>query len=291
MRIAFFGLPLAACLLHADGHEIVHAALSRNDAIGIRRARRLFGEEKVSMRPRIDTPGFIEKMRVLSPDLVVSWFWTTRIPMRLVDVAPLGGINAHPSLLPRHRGPDPTYWTIREGDTHSGVSVHQLTESYDTGPVLLREIVAVDPGWNAWQLARALDSVSLRATRNVVRLIAAGEMPTPVPQDEALATNAPFPEEEDLILRFGRPTREVLRHIRALAPSPGAFTELGGREVAILSAMEASHFPRALEEPGEAACFGGRCFIRTADGALEVREIEVDGERLSERERHALFGG
>lgn len=243
------------------------------------------------MRPRIEEREFLSAIGSRSPDLVVSWFWTTRIPMAIVATAPLGGINAHPSLLPRHRGPDPTYWTIREGDAESGVSIHQLAEDYDTGPVLLRRAIPVDSRWNAWQLARALDGVSLRALREVVRRLADGESLVPEAQDEGLATVAPFPEEEDLILRFGRPTRELLRQIRALAPSPGAFTELGGREVSIVSAIEAVKFPRVLEEPGEAAWFADRCYIRTADGALEVLDVEADGARLSREERDALFIG
>src|SRR5262245_51013634 len=105
MRIAFFGLPLAALLLAADGHDIALCALSRSDAVGVRRASRLFGD-RLLLRPKADDPALLRRVSALEPDLLVSWFWTTRLPMALVGAARLGGIGAHPSLLPRHRGPD-----------------------------------------------------------------------------------------------------------------------------------------------------------------------------------------
>ncbi|HLM73120.1 MAG TPA: formyltransferase family protein, partial [Polyangiaceae bacterium] len=114
LRIAFFGLPLAALLLARDGHEILFAAVSRKDAIGIRRARRLFGADRVwAKRPDIEnSPALLKLVKSLKPDLLVSWFWTSLLPMDLMRAARLGGIGVHPSLLPRHRGPDPTFWAI-----------------------------------------------------------------------------------------------------------------------------------------------------------------------------------
>src|SRR6185436_17968339 len=105
------------------------------------------------------------RVRALQPDLLVSWFWTTRLPMALIEAARFGGIGAHPSLLPRHRGPDPTYWAIASGDVETGVTVHRIAEDYDTGAILAQERLAIDPHWNAWNLARALDRPSLRLLR------------------------------------------------------------------------------------------------------------------------------
>ena len=188
LRIAFFGLPLAALLLARDGHDVALAALSRTDSVGLRRAQRLFGPDRLLIKPRASDPEILDRVRALAPDLLVSWFWTTRLPVALVRAARLGGIGAHPSLLPRHRGPDPTYWALSSGDTETGVTVHRIEKDYDTGDMLAQERLAIDPAWNAWNLARALDRPSLRVLRATVARFARGEEIPGLPQDAALAT-------------------------------------------------------------------------------------------------------
>ncbi len=276
LRIAFFGLPLAALLLEQDGHDVALAAICRSDAVGVRRAKKRFGSRFV-MKPDATRPAFIERVRALKPDLVVSWFWTKRLPMDIVRAAPLGGIGAHPSLLPRHRGPDPTYWAIASGDSETGVSVHRLEEEYDTGDVLTVERLPIDPAWNAWQLARALDRPSLRALRRTVASFARGEPPTALRQDDHLATLAPFPDDEACAIRWSQSTAEILRHVRALAPAPGAWTEVGGVLLTVTEARPAASYP-AILLPGEAVCDRDHCLVRTADGAVELVRVEIDGQ-------------
>lgn len=275
LRIAFFGLPLAALLLARDGHDLALVAISRTDAVGLRRARGLFGD-RLLIKPSVRDVTLRERVRALAPDLLVSWFWTTRLPMTLVSAARLGGIGAHPSLLPRHRGPDPTYWAIASGDEETGVSVHRIEAEYDTGDVLAQERLRIDPAWNAWLLARALDRPSLRLLRATVASFARGEIPRGIPQDPALATEAPIPDDDASAIRWSRGTAEILRHVRALAPAPGAWTEIGGALVTITRAAVAASYPSALA-PGEGAALGARVVVRTGDGAVELLEAEIDG--------------
>jgi methionyl-tRNA formyltransferase len=288
LRIAFFGLPLAALLLARDGHDVALAALSRTDAVGLRRAKRLFGPDRLLIKPKVGDPALLARVRALAPDLLVSWFWTTRLPVALVRAARLGGIGAHPSLLPRHRGPDPTYWALASGDTETGVTVHRIEEDYDTGDMLAQERIAIDPAWNAWNLARALDRPSLRVLRATVARFARGEIVPGLPQDPALATQAPFPDDEDAALRWTWPTSRVLAHIRALSPAPGAWTEIEGAVVTITRAAPAPRFPSALE-PGEGAVEDGLPLVRTADGAVILLEGEIDGVPAEARDLAALF--
>lgn len=287
LRIAFFGLPLAALLLDRDGHEVALAAISRADAVGLRRARRVFGS-RLLLRPDVGSPALRSRVEALAPDLLVSWFWTTRLPMSLVRAARLGGIGVHPSLLPRHRGPDPTTWAILSGDTESGVTAHRIEEDYDTGDILDQERLPIDPAWTGWQLARALDRPSLRVLRRTVARFARGEEVTGVAQDPALATYAPALDDEACAIRWSWPTERVLRHVRALAPAPGAWTEIEGVCVLVLRAAPAPSFPAALE-PGEAVVQGGVVVVRTGDTAVALLEGEIDGEPASADELAALL--
>src|SRR4051794_18943014 len=122
MRVAFVGLPLAALLLAGDGHEIVWAGICRRSAIGTRRLQKLIGDDAVAIVP--DLAKSARWIGARRPDLLVSWFWTKKIPRAVREAAPLGAIGVHPSLLPRHRGPDPTFWALDAGDEATGVTAH-----------------------------------------------------------------------------------------------------------------------------------------------------------------------
>jgi methionyl-tRNA formyltransferase len=170
------------------------------------------------------------------------------------------------------------------------VSIHRLEADYDTGDVLAVERLAIDPSWNAWQLARALDRPSLRLLRSTVNAFARGEPPAPVPQDEALVTYAPFPDDDDCAIQWSRTTAEVLRHVRALAPAPGAWTDIVGVTVTVLEARAATSYPSILL-PGEAVWDGERCVVRTADGAVDLLRIEIEGLPATARQLRALMTG
>lgn len=279
LRIAFFGLPLAALLLAKDGHQIVYAAISRTDAPGLRRAWRSISPLRVLPDP--GNPRELDTIRSARPDLVVSWFWTRLLPEEVLAVAPLGSVGVHPSLLPRHRGPDPTAWAILLADPVSGVTAHVLANKYDTGAIYGQRELAIAPHWNALQLARALDRPSLQLLREVVKGFANGCPPVPRAQDESGATSAPLVDDVLTEISFGRPTLEVLRQIQAFAPAPGAYTAVGDELVQILRAGPAQA-PRALQRPGEVALWNGEVLIRTLDGAVVILEATCNGEELSE---------
>lgn len=274
VRIACFGLPLAACLLSRDGHDVVLAVLSPVEAPGRRRLRRQIGAERVLDAAKLGStlePRAEAALRSLGPDLVVSWYWTRRLPVEWLGMARLGAIGAHPSLLPRHRGPNPFFWAIDSGDPVTGVSVHRLTGEYDDGAVLAALEVPTGER-NGWQLARALDRPSLVLIRQTVRALADGRRLEERAQDPAAATWAPEPEGDALRVDWSWPTERVLRRIRALSPVPGLAIELCDRHLFVTRAEPAAATPPELL-PGEAKAVGeppSEVVIRTGDGAIAI---------------------
>lgn len=268
MRIAFFGLPLAALLLARDGHEVAYAA-TLTKALGLRRLRAaLRGKALVEVAPDLSRPSSARAIRDARPDLLVSWFWTTKLPAEVLAIGPALGV--HPSLLPRHRGPDPYYWAIASGDTTTGVTAHRLDTEYDTGAMLAQRSLRIDPSWNAWRLARALDRPSLALLREVVRAYADGRPPAAVPQEERRATQAPAPTDEDLAVRWSESAANVERRVRAAAPWPGAWTEIGDRIVILERVRPTSDFPKALFAGEAAVRNDGVAVVRTGDIAVEL---------------------
>jgi methionyl-tRNA formyltransferase len=271
VKIAYFGMPLGALLLARDGHELVYIGISRDEALGLRRVKKTFGSERY-VRPDLSSPATLKRIAALEPELIVSWFWTKRLPAELLKIAP--AIGVHPSLLPRHRGPDPYFWAIDSGDEVTGVTAHVLEPEYDTGAILQQVPLRIDPSWNAWTLAKKLDRPSLALLREIVK----GELPKGTPQDEAKATEAPAPTDDMLELRWNRPADAIARRVRAAAPWPGAFTDIGGETVVLLDVKPTRDFPRALE-PGEAAVRkDGIAVVRAKDDALELRSGRNEGD-------------
>jgi methionyl-tRNA formyltransferase len=285
MKLAFFGLPLAAALLARDGHTIVFGAACAPGP-GLRRLTRRIAPGRTELKPDASSKATLERVRAAAPDLIVSWFWTTKLPPSLLSLAPAVGV--HPSLLPRHRGPDPYFWAIDSGDEVTGVTAHLLDTEYDTGAVLARRELPIAPACDAWQLARALDRPSLTLLRDVVRAYAEGHPPAPQPQDDSLATEAPEPSDADLAIRWSWPSSRVCRRVRAAAPWPGAWTEIDGHIVTLVRVRATVDFPRALE-PGEAAIRpDGRAVVRTGDDAVELLEGRDEDDRAISWEDLAL---
>ena len=274
MKLAYFGLPLGAQLLLYDGHELDPCVLSPILAPGRRRiakriaADRLFDAHGVD--PVVLSYAVERALGRAQPELLVSWFWTRLLPGEWLRAARHGGIGVHPSLLPRHRGPNPYFWSIDSGDEQAGVTLHTLEPEYDTGAILLQRAIPVGQR-SSWQLARALDRPSLALLREGVGRFARSHPPMPTAQDEQAATWAPEPTGRELSVDWSWPTARVLRRIRALSPVPGLAVEVHGLAFFITRARAASQFVVALE-PGEAAVTGtpGTLVIRTADGAIAV---------------------
>jgi methionyl-tRNA formyltransferase len=294
LKIAFFGLPLAACLLARDGHDVALAVLAPVDgAPGRRRLARRIGVERVieagivgdALENMVD-----ERLSSFRPDLLVSWFWTRKLPARWLNSARHGGLGVHPSLLPRHRGPDPYFWAIDSGDRITGVTLHQLSPEYDDGPVLMQAMLPIQER-NAWQLARALDRPSLRVLRTGVDRVAQRLSLDGTPQDPAHVSWAPVPADSLLRVVWSWPSERVLRRIRALSPVPGLALELAGVKLFVTAAEETFSFPLALE-PGEAGVEHAppfRALIRTGDGAIALsRAVLADGGEGRELDAVAL---
>lgn len=289
LKIAFFGLPLAALLLRRDGYELVYAGICRKDAIGNRRLARV-ASFPVELVPSLGKETTIATIERGAPDLIVSWFWTKKIPARVLSIPKLGAIGVHPSLLPRHRGPDPYYWAIARGDRETGVTAHRLDEEYDTGEIIDRKTLAIDPTWNAWTLAKKLDRPSLALLRRVVSDIARGRRIESRPQPRTGATDAPAPTDDELLLSFEERADEIVRRVRAASPWPGAFFDFGGR-LLIVTRAHVTARDTSMLAPGEATILGDEFVVRAKDAGVVVDEArDENDEAMGKEALLSLFG-
>jgi methionyl-tRNA formyltransferase len=182
------------------------------------------------------------------------------LPKRVRECPSLGYlINGHASLLPRHRGAAPIARAILEGDTRTGVSVMRVEREMDAGAVAATRTLEIGADEDTGSLSKRLSALTGDAIADVVDQIADDSVGW-TPQDHDRATHAPKIEREDAHLDFREGARSLVNRVRAMAPSPGAFTFLNGEMLRILAARAAAGAGDA--RPG--------CVLRTEDGALRV---------------------
>jgi methionyl-tRNA formyltransferase len=290
VRILYLGLPLGAVVLDRAGFRPATVALGHPKSPGSRRVRRRLGARGTLVlgAPDLSDRGVVEVLAAARPDALLSWFWPRRIPAEVLALPPRGAFGVHPSLLPRHRGPDPYFWALHAGDVGTGVTLHRLEADYDVGAIVERRRVAVREDDDAWSLARRLDRPSLALLVSCARRLANGEPLLGRAQDEAMATLAPRPTPDDLAIDWRRPAHEIVALVRAAAPL-GATARMGDHDVDVIAArVYTGALPKALAV-AEALAVDEGLAVRAGDGAVLVTRVRLADETIvSTRALHRL---
>ena len=133
------------------------------------------------------------------PDMLCVACFSRRIPRSIIDLPRLGCLNVHPSLLPANRGPVPLFWTFRNGEHVTGVTIHFLDEIMDTGDILAQERIEVPDGISYAQLERQCAKTGGTLLANVVQNLYKGNIIRTV-QDATKSSYYSFPSDEDFIV-------------------------------------------------------------------------------------------
>ncbi|MEX0881461.1 MAG: methionyl-tRNA formyltransferase [Candidatus Saccharimonadales bacterium] len=168
----------------------------------------------------------------LKPDLGVLVAYGMIIPQSTIDLFPGGIINAHPSMLPKYRGPSPIEAAILNGDKETGISLMRLTAGMDEGPVYDQKRVELTETENRPQMYKKLAELSSDFLLEKLEAIAEGWL-TPKPQVDAEATYTNLLKKEDGVMDFGQPAEVLERQVRAYAGWPKSQAQIFGREVII----------------------------------------------------------
>ena len=175
---------------------------------------------------RGNEPGSVARLATLRPDLFVVCDYGQILAAALLAVPPLGGINLHGSLLPRHRGAAPVQWAIREGDALSGVSVIHMTPTLDAGNVIVSRSTPVGERETAAELEPRLAELGAGAVIDAVERLQAAIAATGtvagigIPQEAAKATRAPRLSKQDGVADWSCAAPVIERQRRALEPWP-----------------------------------------------------------------------
>ncbi|HEY5939396.1 MAG TPA: methionyl-tRNA formyltransferase [Gemmatimonadales bacterium] len=286
MRIVFFGTPVFSVaslqsLLH-DRFTVAAVVTQPDKPQGRSRSELIPPPVKVAalaagipvlqpVRPVGDV--FAASLRRLEPDLGVVVAYGHILRPDVLSVPPRGMINVHASLLPRHRGAAPIQHAILAGDRETGISIMQMEEGLDSGPVLHQVVTAIGSEETAGQLAGRLAEIGAAALVEAISLRSGGAA-RPAPQDHTQATYAPKLDREQAHIVWQRDSAELVRQIRAFDPAPGAWTELDGNTLKLFGAQVAP----GSGAPGTVLETSGRLVIAAGSGAVAVSELQPAGK-------------
>jgi methionyl-tRNA formyltransferase len=286
MRIVFFGTPLFAVAsfeaLLRDRFTVTGVITQPDKPQGRSRSQLVSPPVKVAarahglpvlqpVRPVGDV--FTASLRRLEPDLGVVVAYGHILRPEILAIPSKGMINVHASLLPRYRGAAPIQHAILQGERETGITIMQMEEGLDSGPVLHHTATPIGPHETAGALAERLADLGAAALVEALSLVAAG-LARPVPQDHARATYAPKLDRDLARIDWERNAAGLANHIRAFDPAPGAWTTLKGTTVKLFGAREAE----GSGEPGEVLATGDRLVIAARTGAIEASEVQPAGK-------------
>jgi methionyl-tRNA formyltransferase len=180
-----------------------------------------------------------------APDVAVVAAYGRILPADALAAPRLGCLNVHASLLPELRGAAPAQWAIARGLAETGVTIMQMDEGLDTGPIRLQRALPVAPDETGASLLDKLGALGAATLREALAMLEKGGLPLQQ-QDHARATLAPLLTREDGRVDFTRTARELDQRRRGFSPWPGAFTSLQGAALKI-------HAARPLDEPAQRA--------------------------------------
>jgi methionyl-tRNA formyltransferase len=287
LRIVFMGTPaFAAVALKAlvdAGHEAIAAYSQppRPKGRGMETQKspvHMLAEEQgiavrtpTSLRSAEDAAAFA----ALQADVAVVAAYGLILPKAVLDAPRHGCLNIHASLLPRWRGAAPIQRAIMAGDAKTGVTIMQMEEGLDTGPMLLKEEFAIGADLNAGALHDALAEIGKRLICEAM-----DQLPTlkPVPQPADGVTYAAKITKEECRIDWRRRAAELDRHIRGLSPAPGAFTEIGGERLTVLAASLVA----GSGAPG--TTIDDRLTIACGEGSLRPTLVKRAGKRAMSAE-------
>ncbi len=291
MRILFAGSPQLAipCLESVRARHEVAAVLTNPDRPAGRRglpqptpvkARALELGLQVLEAPSLDRQ-LLDRVRALGCELLAVAAYGKIFPEELLGLFPRGGLNVHPSLLPRHRGPSPIPAAILAGDRETGVTVQRLAARMDSGEILAARSLALTGQETTGSLTPVLAGMGAELLAETLADMEQGRE-RGRPQEEAAATYCRLVRKLDGRIPWEREAEYLERLVRAYDPWPGAFTTWRKQSLGLLAAGVYPQ-PPPREAAAQGLVFGTDnrygILVRAGQGVLSVTRLQLQAKK------------
>jgi methionyl-tRNA formyltransferase len=219
----------------------------------------------------------VAQLAALRPDVGVVAAYGEILRKAVLAIPPLGYLNIHPSLLPRHRGPTPVPGAILAGDAETGVTVMKLDAKMDSGPILAQRRVPLPPDARAKALTDELFALGAALLVETLAPYAAGQVEL-LPQDDSRATYTALLQKADGAIDWAASAERIERMTRAYDPWPGAWTSWRGQPLKVIAARVRAEWPGGAQ-PGTLLDRKDGVWVATGNGALELLMVQPAGKR------------
>lgn len=239
----------------------------------VKKAAQAAGIDRILQPEDVTDDAFADAVADLEPDVIAVVAYKI-LPPKVFTTASEGAFNLHGSLLPKYRGAAPINHAIMQGERETGVTTFFLEPSVDTGDIILRKRMSIDPNETAGSVHDRMKELGGQAVVETVRQIEAGTV-DPQPQDDSRATPAPKIHDEDCEIPWTASARKVHNHVRGLSPYPGAWTMHGDTRLKVYETRRA----QGDGVPGTILEAHDRLLVACGEEAVEVRTIQQPGRR------------
>jgi methionyl-tRNA formyltransferase len=214
-----------------------------------------------------------EYFKSLKFDLAIVVAYGQIISKNFLELPEHGFLNIHASILPKWRGAAPIQRSIMEQDTFTGISIMQIEEQLDAGPVLIKQEIELNENSTAGQVEQSLSEIGADKILEAIYLIEKKEA-VYTPQDHNAATYAKKIKKEDEVIDWTRDAKVIIAQINGLNPRPGACFEYKGEKIKIWKASHGS----GDGEPG--TVMNDHLQIACGKGSISVEEIQRPGKKI-----------
>jgi len=198
------------------------------------------------------------------------------LPKKVTETPKIGIINIHASLLPKYRGPSPINYAILEGEFHTGITIMEIVEKMDAGPIIAQQNLRIDPKDTTLTLSKKLSKLGADLlAKTLPRYIERKIKKTKQKEDEATYTK--IIKKEDGLINWNKSAIEIERQIRAYTPWPTAYTFWNKKRLKILDAWIISE--NKSKETGKVLGNKKELLIQTGDGILNIKKLQLEGKK------------
>lgn len=294
MKAVFMGTPeIAAVILRTllqSGIEIA-AVVTKPDKPKGRGKEMAFSAVKqealsyglpIYQPEKVKEEGFLQELKHLAPDVILVAAYGKILPETILSLPPYGCVNVHASLLPKYRGVSPIQWAVIDGEKKSGVTIIQMNAGIDTGDILLKKEICLEPKETAQSLHDKLAVLGGSALLEVLKQLEAGTA-VKIPQEENGATYVGMIEKAFGQMDFERTAAELERLIRGLNPWPGAYAKIQGKTIKF---WDADVCTEQIYEQAEKVSEGTvaivekeHFYIQCKNSLLQINELQPEGKK------------
>ncbi|OAA30992.1 methionyl-tRNA formyltransferase [Kosmotoga arenicorallina S304] len=289
MRIVFMGTPEFAAMhlktLLEDSWNIVGVFSQPDKEKGrgrkleptpVKLVAREFGIPVFQPKSVNKGEGF-EALSSLSPDVIITVAYGKLLKKNVITLPPLGCYNVHASLLPKYRGAAPIQRALEAGESKTGITIFQIDEGMDSGPIAMVREVEIFPEDNLGTLSEKLCQLGCHMLTEFMVNLYRGKIAL-VPQNHELATYAPKITKEDTIITDFDDACRIYNKIRAYDPEPGVRVKLGEKMIKLYDALFQNETPDGI--PGEIISIGKKYMIvKCQKGVLKISGIQFPGKK------------